>query len=246
MRTRVEKKRATKKTAIREPRQRRSQETREKLLRAAEQLFEKRGYEEVTSHDIAAAAGVAIGSFYAYFADKEQLLFVLLEHSFDEEYQAAFESFKAEDLFEPDPRPALRRAIEAHFESRRRHRWSSRVLHLLAHKNPRVAEIDGRLFERSQEHLRSLLTLASKAGLTYHLNIPIVSALVVMTVDHIANVSAEKHTKKQKAVVIDALVDMIYRSLFKVSLPDDMQQLTSRVRDDLNNFSGGFPHDLSR
>ena len=210
---------AIKKASVREPQQKRSQRTREKILRAAERLFERRGYEEVTSHDIADAAGVAIGSFYAYFADKEQLLLFLLQQRLDEEYHSAFESFQPEDLFEPDPRPALRRAVEAHFESKARHRWITRVLQLLAKKNRDVAAIDEHLFDRSQEHLLSLLTLASKAGLTYHLNIPIVSALVVLTVDHIATFCAEKSLEKQKAEMIDTLVDMIFRTLFKEQLP---------------------------
>src|SRR5437879_11147599 len=111
MSTTKRKRAAKKKAAVREPQQERSQKTKENILRAAERLFDKRGYEEVTSHEIADAAGVAIGSFYAYFADKEQLLLLLLEQRLDEEFHSAFESFKPEDLFEPDPRPALRRAI---------------------------------------------------------------------------------------------------------------------------------------
>src|SRR5215467_12642692 len=139
---------ATKKKAVvREPRQKRSQETKEKLLKAAETLFEKRGYEETTSHEIADEAGVAIGSFYAYFADKEQLMLSLLQEQFDEEYHSAFESFAPTDLFEPDPRPALKRAVAAHFASREKHRWTTRVLNMFAHKNRHVAAVDERLFE---------------------------------------------------------------------------------------------------
>ncbi|MEW6730995.1 MAG: helix-turn-helix domain-containing protein [Acidobacteriota bacterium] len=201
----------------REPQQQRSRVTRDKILSAAERLFAHKGYEEVTSHEIAATAGVAIGSFYAYFADKEQLLLHLLEERLDEEYQDIFADLQPQDLFEPDPRPALRRAIENHFASKARHRWITRVLQSMAHKNARIAAIDQRLFERSQAQLRTLLTLANKAGLTYHFDIPVVSMLVVLMVDHIGIDCAESPLRKQRSAVIDALVDMIYRSLFQQS-----------------------------
>jgi AcrR family transcriptional regulator len=47
---------------------------RSELLDAATQLFEARGYEQVTVADIATAAKVAKGTFYLYFDSKEALL----------------------------------------------------------------------------------------------------------------------------------------------------------------------------
>jgi AcrR family transcriptional regulator len=47
---------------------------RAELLAAATRLFEERGFEAVTVADIAAAAGVAKGTFYLYFDSKEGLL----------------------------------------------------------------------------------------------------------------------------------------------------------------------------
>lgn len=44
------------------------------LTAAAERLFEARGYDIVTIADITAAAGVAKGTFYLYFASKAELL----------------------------------------------------------------------------------------------------------------------------------------------------------------------------
>ncbi len=46
--------------------------TRERLLRAGRSLFGERGYHEVNIHEIASAAGLSVGSFYSYFAGKEE------------------------------------------------------------------------------------------------------------------------------------------------------------------------------
>jgi AcrR family transcriptional regulator len=49
-------------------------ETRERLLRAAADVFAQRGYDGTRVADIAAAAGVSNGAIYAHFASKAELL----------------------------------------------------------------------------------------------------------------------------------------------------------------------------
>lgn len=47
--------------------------TRERILASGTALFARRGLHEVTSHDIASEAGVAAGTFYLHFPDKQTL-----------------------------------------------------------------------------------------------------------------------------------------------------------------------------
>ncbi len=47
--------------------------TRLRLRASARKLFAERGLHSVTSHDIAAGAGVAAGTFYLHFRDKHEL-----------------------------------------------------------------------------------------------------------------------------------------------------------------------------
>lgn len=49
-------------------------QTRERLLRAAADVFAERGYDGTRVADIAAAAGVSNGAMYAHFASKAELL----------------------------------------------------------------------------------------------------------------------------------------------------------------------------
>lgn len=58
----------------RAPVQSRAHRTRAALLAAAERDFDERGYAQTTSKSIADRAGVAAGSFYQYFADKDAAL----------------------------------------------------------------------------------------------------------------------------------------------------------------------------
>jgi TetR/AcrR family transcriptional regulator len=61
----------------------RAERTVEALLRAAEKLFSKRPMAEVTVEEIAATAGVAVGSVYNHFGSKAGLHIALIERALD-------------------------------------------------------------------------------------------------------------------------------------------------------------------
>lgn len=62
----------------REPRQNRAAETRARLLDAAAEVFETRGYDGGTTNHIATAASMSVGSLYQYFPNKDAILVELM------------------------------------------------------------------------------------------------------------------------------------------------------------------------
>ena len=60
------------------PRTERGRRTRERLIRAAEEVFGEAGYYEARIAEITRKAGVALGTFYLYFSSKEELFRALL------------------------------------------------------------------------------------------------------------------------------------------------------------------------
>ena len=62
-------------------RERKRQQTRERLTRAAMALFLERGFEATTLDDIAAAADISRRSFFHYFASKEDVVFAWHEET---------------------------------------------------------------------------------------------------------------------------------------------------------------------
>lgn len=59
--------------------------TRQRLLRAAQQLFREHGYDHVSTRDISAAAGVSTGTLFAHFKDKHELTKALFRQALDEQ-----------------------------------------------------------------------------------------------------------------------------------------------------------------
>ncbi|GIP39384.1 TetR family transcriptional regulator [Paenibacillus sp. J31TS4] len=55
-------------------REERKKRTREEIIRQAIELFKQKGYHHVTVEEIASACGIAKGTFFNYFARKEQVL----------------------------------------------------------------------------------------------------------------------------------------------------------------------------
>jgi len=55
-------------------REERTEERRSQILQAAHEVFSRKGYHGATIREIAAAAGVAEGTIYLYFASKHEVL----------------------------------------------------------------------------------------------------------------------------------------------------------------------------
>jgi AcrR family transcriptional regulator len=68
------------------------QATRARILAAARQLFARRGFQETSTRELAARAGIAAGTLFNYFPNKEALAVELL----DEALQRGIERFRAE------------------------------------------------------------------------------------------------------------------------------------------------------
>jgi AcrR family transcriptional regulator len=63
---------------VRIPQQERSRATKEQIIETAEKLFREKGFHGTNTKEIAAEAGVAVGSVYAYFHKKKDIYLAVL------------------------------------------------------------------------------------------------------------------------------------------------------------------------
>jgi AcrR family transcriptional regulator len=70
-------------STIRPPKQKRSQESLERVLEASKMLLAEHGFEAFTIQDVSQAADVSVGAIYARFGSKENLLRAVHRHAME-------------------------------------------------------------------------------------------------------------------------------------------------------------------
>ncbi len=138
---------------LREPTQERSQRSLERLLDAAEELVEERGFEATSLRALCDRAGLTSGAFYARFVRKEDLILALVERL---ERRLLRPVLELERVAE-DGRPvaAVRALLLAAADLYRGHPGLFRSLTSLARRDPEVATALRRLNDRTLERVQA-------------------------------------------------------------------------------------------
>ena len=142
---------------FRPPRQTRSQATLDRILDAAERVFEEKSFSEATVAEIMSRAGVTVGAFYRRFPDKNALL-----HHLDQRFFNTVNE-RGDVLLDPERwRGASIAAILAEFaqaavELYAANRGIARSLFLRARLDPVVQTTAQQINARFIEGLRELL-----------------------------------------------------------------------------------------
>lgn len=98
------------------------EERRRAIVEAAERLFAEGRFDEVLMEDVAARAGVAKGTVYRYFADKESLYLTVLTEGFEELQR------QIREVARPDPVDRLEHAVRAVVGYMSRNRFLFRLM----------------------------------------------------------------------------------------------------------------------
>ena len=197
------------------PKQERSKQTKEKIVQAAIKLFQERGYEKTTSNEIAAEAGVSVGSFYVYFTDKRSLLLTIFDRLADDLYKVVFDGLNAEHLFDSELRPKIKQAIAKAIEDKQRRSGLHKVIYELVLKDQEFLARHKAIMERSNSKLRELISLAHAAELTWDIDVEAAAFLVQRVVFDLSQDYVTGCCEFDLRRAIDGLTDMIQRFLFK-------------------------------
>jgi AcrR family transcriptional regulator len=143
---------------LNQPKQARSRQTVISILEAAADLFATRGYDNVSTSDIATHAGKPVGSVYTYFRDKQQLLLAVWDTLYRQEAEAAL----AELELTPgsDLRTVIDKAVARLFERQTLYRKLSPTIAYVATQDAEVAarvrDLNRTVLDRLHAFLRTL------------------------------------------------------------------------------------------
>jgi AcrR family transcriptional regulator len=146
---------ALRRSRSKSPRTSRGERTQAKILDAARVVFDRDGYAGSRILDIAEEAGVALGTFYVYFDDKDDVLAMLL----DDVFQDLFTAARAPYLDSDGPEEVLRGSIRDYMTVYRRNRHLMRTLMEAATTDPKFAkfwfEVRGRTLARVARNIEA-------------------------------------------------------------------------------------------
>jgi AcrR family transcriptional regulator len=134
------------------PRSRRGVQTRARLVDAAKEVFEEYGFLDARISDISARAGLSHGSFYHYFASKDEVFLEVVEAIED---RLAADSVIESGLLEPEPALSVRERLG---ESIRRYlvlyRDEARIMGVIEQVTRYHAQVQEARFTRARPYLK--------------------------------------------------------------------------------------------
>jgi AcrR family transcriptional regulator len=139
----------------RAPQQARGQQRVAVILDAAEQIFAESGYEAATTNQLAARAGVPIGSIYQFFPNKEAILHAAAAR-YRDGFAEQYERLLAEGLGELPLPELVARLLDAIIAYGGAHMGITRIA-LLGAANPHTAAVGAALQADLLQRLDALL-----------------------------------------------------------------------------------------
>jgi len=140
----------------------RGRRTRERLLAAAREVFEERGFNDTRMSDVATAAGVSHGTVYVYFDAKEALLAEIV----DEVLSEAARYLRVTDV--ADPRARVAEANQRYLRVYNRNARLLQVVEQVATADSRFAERLSGFRARHVQRVAEAITGLQSAGLVAH------------------------------------------------------------------------------
>jgi len=189
---------------IRIPKQKRSREKKSRIMDSARELFARKGVNGTNSNEIAARAGVSIGTFYSYFENKKMLFLEILQGYLDVFITGIYS-------LQTDVTIPLKDNIRAHIGKA----FSAFDLHPAFHREALVLKFSDRdvrrLFDEA-EHKQLLLISSLLKPYTHPENsrdLEVVAKVIHSAVENIAHDIKFLDSPLQKDQLIDELTEMI-------------------------------------
>lgn len=181
------------------------------ILEAAVKVFAQQGFHQSTVAQIAKEAGVADGTIYLYFKNKNDILV----NFFSYKTKLVFDRFRAEVDTAENSLDKLRNLIRRHLTEFQRDRNMAVVYQVETHQNSRLAE--ERIREMSkmyQDIISEIVELGQAEGkIRKDLYVGLVKRFILGGVDEVINTWIHSEGKYDLVSMADPLVDLFIRGI---------------------------------
>ncbi len=137
--------------------QERARKTYEALLEAAEKVFVAKGFDATQTPDIAAEAGVSVGSFYRYFTDKREIFLEIMRRDLQTAHEQVMDKLRPEYLQGKGRRDTIKEILNITLANIIRHPGMQRVLLEMALRDKEVWQLKHAFDVESQNRIAELI-----------------------------------------------------------------------------------------
>jgi TetR/AcrR family fatty acid metabolism transcriptional regulator len=181
------------------------------ILEAAVKVFARQGFHQSTVAQIAKEAGVADGTIYLYFKNKDDILVQFFSYR----TKQVFESFRGEVDRAETSSDKLRNLVRRHLAEFQRDRDGAVVYQVETHQSSRLAEAQIR--EMSQMY-RDLISEIVEQGqqegtIRKELYVGLVKRFVIGAVDEVINTWLHSNEEYDLVSMADPLVELFIKGI---------------------------------
>jgi TetR/AcrR family fatty acid metabolism transcriptional regulator len=177
-----------------------------RILEAAVKVFAKKGFFQATISHIAKEAGVADGTIYLYFKNKDDILFQFFNHK----AKQVFERFMKEVEQAETAVEKLRNLVRRHLEEFQKDRNMAVVYQIETHQSRRVME--AQIKEMSKMYLDIVTEIVEQGqqegSIRKDLYLGLVKRFVLGSVDEVINTWLHSRGSYDLVSMADPLVDL--------------------------------------
>jgi TetR/AcrR family fatty acid metabolism transcriptional regulator len=181
------------------------------ILEAAVKVFARQGFYQSTIAQIAKEAGVADGTIYLYFKNKDDILV----HFFSYRTKQVFERFRAEVKIADNSLDKLRNLIRRHLTEFQRDRDMAVVYQVETHQNSRLAESQIREMSMMyQDLVAEIVELGQQEGsIRKDLYVGLVKRFILGAVDEVINTWLHSEKEYDLVSMAEPLVELFVKGI---------------------------------
>jgi TetR/AcrR family fatty acid metabolism transcriptional regulator len=181
------------------------------ILEAAVKVFARQGFHQSTVAQIAKEAGVADGTIYLYFKNKDDILV----HFFSYRTKQVFVRFRAEVKKADNSLDKLRNLVRRHLAEFQRDRDMAVVYQVETHQSSRLAESQIREMSKMyQDIVSDIVELGQQDGsIRKDLYVGLVKRFILGAVDEVINTWLHSEKEYDLVSMADPLVELFVRGI---------------------------------
>jgi AcrR family transcriptional regulator len=203
-------------TKAREFPQERAKKTYEALVAAGAVVFAELGFDATQTPEIAARAGVSVGTFYRYFADKREIFLEIVRRSLTQAHKEVLSKLTPDRFVGKEKRATIELALELLLDNVTRDPAMQRVVLEMSMRDEQVAAARRAFDDISHQRIAALISAICPVE---DVPDPEATAFIIQTAAAesaitISGMRGKPPVDRERSMA--ALTELVYRALFGI------------------------------